>query len=552
MTATERSFSHTLGLTYDLGGDWQIDAYGTFAKAENCQCEQGPSAGINNTAALNALVAAGDRNFNPFANTPVNDYVRQRVFGENKQRNSTTLKDFVVKLDGPIFTLPSGEVRGALGGEFLQLEGSYRNAGTTTNVDNVFRATYSGDKTREVTSLFGELFVPVVSEDMNIPFVRRLDLSLAARYEHYSDFGETTNPKIGLTWEPTDDLLVRGTWGKSFRAPSLQENNEDVVTMFGLAAYSNGSGDPTIPISNIATGTSNVFARTQGGNNNLDPERATTFSIGADYTPKFIDGLRVSLTYYNIEYTGKIVTIGDQASTFLATAANRAAFSAYIVAAPQPSTCVEGNPSTYNPVYRDLLALGYPVPFSTTPYCSLVAYLNGQAQNLGRVEQDGLDLDVRWEHDTAFGTFSTGVAWTEILNLKQTLSPTSGLLDVLDTLNNPVSRRTRGNVGLRRENVSLNLFVNYVGDYTNTAPITVAGVRQPVAPIDSWTTFDANLSYFTSDDMPKWAQGIRASLSVQNLLDEDPNTVLTGAVAFDNQQANPYGRIYSFELTKSF
>lgn len=550
--ATERSFSHTLGATLDVGGGWQIDGYGTYAMAKNCQCEQGPNAGINNTAALNQLIAAGDPNFNPFANVPVNDYVRQRVFGENKQRNTTTLTDIVIKADGPVMTLPSGEIRGAVGGEFVRLEGAYRNAGTTTRLDNTFVSTYSGDKTRDVHSLFGELFVPVVSPEMNIPFVQRLDLSLAARYENYSDFGETTNPKIGLTWEPTSDLLIRGTWGKSFRAPSLQENNEDVVTMFSVTSYSNGSGDPSIPISNPATGTSNVIARTQGGNNDLGPERATTFSIGADYTPAWIDGLRLSLTYYNIEYEGKIVTIGDQASTFLATPENRAAFAAYIIPAAQPSTCVEGDPSTYNPVYRDLVQLGYPIPFSSTPYCSLVAYLNGQAQNLGRVEQDGLDIDLRYERETSWGRFNAGVAWTEILNLKQTLSPTSGLLDVLDTLNNPVSRRIRGNLGMRWENLSANLFLNYTGDYTNTAPITVAGVRMPVSQVPSWTTIDANLSYFTPDDWPSWAKGIRASLSIQNVLDEDPNVVLTGANAFDNQQANPYGRIYSFELTKRF
>lgn len=550
--ATERSSSQTLGLTWDVGMDWQVDAYLTYALAKNCQCEKGPSAGINNTAALNALIARGDVNFNPFANVPVNQYIRDRVFGENNLRNRTALTDFVVKMDGPLFTLPAGEVRAAVGAEFLSLHGTYRNAGTTTNVDNVFRTTYYGAKTREVDSFFGELFVPLVDEGANIPLIRRLDLSLAARYESYSDFGETTNPKVGLTWEPTDDLVVRGTWGKSFRAPSLQENNEDVVTMFGLAQYSNGSGDPLIPISNPATGTSNVFARTQGGNNDLQPEEATTFSIGADWNPSWLEGLQASITYYNIDYRGKIVTIGDQASTFLATPANRAAFAAYITPAPQPSTCVEGNVSTYNPVYRDLINRGYPIPFSATPYCSLVAYLNGQAQNLGTVEQDGIDLNVRYEFDTPIGQLSSGVAWTEILNLKQTLSPTSGLLDVLDTLNNPVSRRVRGNLGWRWSDLSANLFVNYVGSYLNTAPITVNGVRQPVAEIPGWTTFDANVSWFAPEDAMPWVRGLRVSVSVQNLTDEDPNVVLTGNNAFDGQQANPYGRIWSLEVTKSF
>ncbi|MDY6922338.1 MAG: TonB-dependent receptor [Pseudomonadota bacterium] len=552
LIATERSFSNTFGTTVDLGSDWQLDAYATYAIAENCQCEEGPSAGIVNTTALNAMLAAGDPSFNPFSPDPISDAVRARVLGENLQRNKTILTDIVLKMDGPVMNLASGEVRGALGAEFLKVEGEYRNAGTTTNIDNQFRATYSGDKTREVNSLFGELFIPLVAESSNVPFVQRLDLSLAARYEHYSDFGDTTNPKVGLTWEVNDELLVRGTWGKSFRAPSLQENNEDVVTTFIATAYSNGSGDPLIPVTNAITGTSNVLVRVQGGNNDLGPERATTYSLGFDYSPHWLDGFRVSATYYNIEYAGKIVTLGEQASTFLTTAANRAAFDAYITPAPQPSTCVEGDPSTYNPVYVPFVTAGYPIPFTGTPFCSVVAYLNGQAQNLGRVEQDGLDFTVGHDLDTAWGQFSSGVSLTKILNLKQTLSPSSGLIDVLDTINNPVSTRVRGNLGWRGGSVSANLFVNYVGEYMNTAPITVAGVRQPVTEIPSWTTFDASLSWFTAEEAPSWAQGIRASLSIQNILDEDPNVVLTGANGFDNQQANPYGRIYSFELTKRF
>lgn len=552
LIATERSYSNTFGATVDLPADWQMDAYGTYAVAENCQCEQGPSAGIVNTTALNAILASGDPSFNPFSPDPISDSVRQRVLGVNLQRNKTVLTDIVVKMDGPLMEIPAGTIRAAVGAEYLKVEGEYRNAGTTTNIDNQFRATYSGDKTREVNSLFAELFVPLVAEDSNIPFVQSLDLSLAARYEHYSDFGETTNPKVGLSWQVNDELMVRGTWGKSFRAPSLQENNEDVVTTFIATAYSNGSGDPLIPVTNPLTGTSNVLARVQGGNNNLGPERATIYSVGFDYSPSWLDGFRMSATYYNIEYAGKIVTLGDQASTFLVTAANRAAFDAYITPAPQPSTCVEGVPSTYNPVYLPFVTAGYPIPFTGTPFCSLTAYLNGQAQNLGRVEQDGLDITLNYDFDTRFGQFSSGVSLTEILNLEQTLSPSSGMVDVLDTLNNPVSRRIRGSLGWRWDNVSANLFVNYTGDYLNTAPITVAGVRYPVTEIPSWTTFDASLSYVTADSFPSWAQGIRASVSIQNILDEDPNVVLTGANAFDSQQANPYGRIYSFELTKRF
>lgn len=550
LIATERSYSNTLGLTADLPADWRMDLYGTYASAENCQCEEGPSSGIINTTALNALLRAGDPSFNPFSPDPISDEVRARIFGANRERNTTTLTDIVAKFDGPLFDLPAGQVRAAVGGEYLEVKGEYRNAGTTTRIDNAYIPTYTADKTREVTSVFGEVFAPLIAPEMGVPLVNRLDLSLAARYERYSDFGDTTNPKIGLTWEPVQDLTVRGTWGKSFRAPSLQENNEDVVTMFIPISVPNGAGDPTIPVTNVATGTSAVLARIQGGNNNLVPEKATTYSLGFDYAPQWLDGLTLAATYYNIEYKDKIVTLGDQLRNFLATAQNRTDYADYIVAAPQPATCVEGDPSTYNPVYVPFVTAPYPIPFTGTPFCSLTAYLNGQAQNFGLVEQDGLDIQARYVREIPAGVLSTSIAWTEILNLKQTLSPSSGLVDVLDTLNNPVSRRVRGQIGLRRGPINANLFINYTGSYMNTAPVTVGGVLQPVSRVSNWMTFDATAAYELRDFGPTWADGVRFSVSIQNLTDEDPNVVLSGTSAFDNQQANPYGRIWSFEISK--
>ena len=65
---------------------------------------------------------------------------------------------------------------------------------------------------RDVTALFAEL---------SIPIIKTLDLTLAARYDKYSDFGDTRNPKVGLRWQPTTQLLFRGSYNTGFRAPTF-------------------------------------------------------------------------------------------------------------------------------------------------------------------------------------------------------------------------------------------------------------------------------------------------------------------------------------------
>jgi outer membrane cobalamin receptor len=70
------------------------------------------------------------------------------------------------------------------------------------------------DEEREVGSAFVELVVPIAE---------RVETQLAARYDHYEDFGSTVNPKVALGWRPVDELLVRATWGTSFRAPAFRE-----------------------------------------------------------------------------------------------------------------------------------------------------------------------------------------------------------------------------------------------------------------------------------------------------------------------------------------
>src|SRR5262249_55978857 len=134
--------------------------------------------------------------------------------------------DLTAMLDGRLWTLPGGSLRFSMGAGVLDEDYS----GNSSSVQII-----SGTVGRRTSYAFGELFLPLVGAEQNLPLVRRLELSLAARYTRFDDrshpalhqeFGDNIDPKIGVLWAPVESLHLRGTYGTSFRAASLVQLDE--------------------------------------------------------------------------------------------------------------------------------------------------------------------------------------------------------------------------------------------------------------------------------------------------------------------------------------
>ncbi len=160
--------------------------------------------------------------------------------------------------------------------------------------------------TRNIKSVYGEVFVPFFGAGNQAPFMRSLALSLSGRYDDYSDFGSTFNPKVGLNWEPVSGLTLRGTYGTSFRAPGLRDVGATVGAYYFNAAAIAGSTlrDPSRGAAQVDT------IVLYGGNRGLQPEKARTYSFGADFHPASLPDFRASVTFYDIHYTDVIGTPG--------------------------------------------------------------------------------------------------------------------------------------------------------------------------------------------------------------------------------------------------
>jgi iron complex outermembrane receptor protein len=540
------AYTQTVGLSAVLPAGWRGDLYYTNGMDRTCGiCNLGRNVNLD---AFAAQVNAGT--LNPFSTAPLSSAQLASFTGSNVQFSRNVMNDTVLKFNGPLFRLPGGRVRAAIGAEYSDQHETLTN-GANRGAANVFAIDNRSDETRRVKSFFAEIYVPIVGPDNAIPMVQSLAVDLAARYDDYSDFGDTTNPKIGLTWAVNDTFSLRGSAGSSFRAPTLTDKSPVVYSaeLVGLPTINN-SGDPAIGA--LFPGYTSALVAL-GNNPDLQPETADTLSVGFDITPPSIRGLRVSGTYYRIDYQNQISS--PNRDLYLSSPANRAAFAKYITPISNPAGCVAGNPATYDPKLSAYLAgriADYVVPITGT-YCQINVILDARKTNLASTVQDGLDLQASYLFDTSAGHWNVGGSITKILHNKVQASPSVAEIDRLDQLYYPISLRGRANLGWNKGPWSANLFLNYVGDYENTAPLTVSNVVMGGAKVGSWTTVDLGLAYMVLPGRaPGWLKGVRASLNIQNVTNKDPPVVLTAGSAYDGSAHNVLGRQWALQISKSF
>jgi iron complex outermembrane receptor protein len=197
--AESETIGGVLGLNMQLPGGWRGEAF--FNYGQNEQCDSCVTGSIN-TAALTAQVQGG--NINPLSSDPLTAAQIAQVYGSSKFKSRTTLEQFAVKFDGTVFELPAGHLRAAIGAEYRTETNANSNSSQTGPTNELKQISTYGDSKydRDISSAFLEL---------NVPLLKRLTLSGAVRYDDYSDVGDTTNPKFGLTWDVTDQFSLQKT-----------------------------------------------------------------------------------------------------------------------------------------------------------------------------------------------------------------------------------------------------------------------------------------------------------------------------------------------------
>ena len=442
-------------------------------------------------------------------------------FQEESQRSNRLLV-IEGKTSGALFDLPGGSVGFALGG--LHREEAY-DVGKDGDLSKEAR--------RDVEAVYGELLVPVVGEGNAVPGVQAFDISVAGRYENYSDFGDSFTPKVGLHWRPTDSLAFRGTYSESFRAPLLEYTNGGRQILGFIRPVSSLTVAPPPPQDPRLDPGFFSYVFLAGANKDLQPESAKVWTGGFEFQPQSLDGLSVEGTYFNIDYSDRIESVG-----FFDVLGN-----------PDYLSFLELNPSSET--LAELVAgsefFRNNLPFELTdPNIAVLGYTG--LQNISRREISGMDLTASYLWKTGSGTFDASVNGTYLFDYKAQVTDTLEPQEQVGTVYRPVDFRVRGSLGWSLDGFSAHAAVNYTGGYQDnlSGPTDI--------PIDSYTTIDLLLSY-DSGDAPRSAvlRNTKISLGVRNLFDTDPPFVDTSdGLNYDPANATPIGRLVTVRLSKSF
>ncbi|QUD90135.1 TonB-dependent receptor [Phenylobacterium montanum] len=411
---------------------------------------------------------------------------------------------------GPVIDLPGGALKLALGGGYRHETFGYHQTG---------QPVWTG--AREVSYFYGELSAPLIGPGQDVPGVHALDLTLAGRAERYSDFGATTNPKVGLRYKPLDGAVLRATWGTSFKAPQLIQTAESNTLFYYPAAQLGGT-----------TGTALL---TYGGNPNLKPERSNAWTAGVDLSPPQRPSLRLSATYFHIDYTGRIV----QPVNDLGSALTSPTYAPFVT--PNPSVQLQAAAIANAAAFYNLAG----TPYDASDVVALVQdrYVNATAQKIS-----GVDLSVSDRFDLAGGGLDLQVdaTWLRIVQQTTVTAPSAGLTG---TLFNPPKFRLRGTAVWTRGPLTLSGALNHIAGEADT------GVT-PAVPIAAWTTADLTGTWRFQRPAGRLT-GLEVSLAVLNLFDKDPpfargaGAQLPG-VNFDSTNASAIGRFVALTLRQRF
>jgi iron complex outermembrane receptor protein len=516
------SWQLTPGLRFKLPYDWQFEALAGFGETRDAQTQ---SNGVNNTALIAAL-ASNDptKAFDPYGlgrtSQAVLDGISNQIY---YTPTNGKLRSYEARLNGPLFDLGGGMAKVALGYERQEFDielGSQRGNPTVALAWRYFD--------RKVDSIYAELVVPIFGASNAIPGFRTLEVNAAVRHDKYSDVGNTTNPKFGVNWSPVEGIRLRGSYGTSFRAPTIPEIYGNSNALFGQN-YQNPQGGA--PILGFAL---------SGQNLDLKPETATTWSIGADLDP--IDRLSLSVTYFNVDYT-------DQVTAYLSNLAllrQEAEFD---------GTGVILRGQAARDRVREVLASGVGVVNTPIPggdVNNVTLFVDGRGKNLGTSITRGIDFNANYWMDVgASDRLTFNASGTYITEYKVSITPTSPVVNQLNRIFQPLRFKARASVTWDHGPVSARVLATHIGGYTNNA-IT------PFEKVSSYTPIDLSITWRIGDSSDtSIAKGLSITGEVRNLFDIDPPYVNiapsgNGSGGYDATASSPVGRLFALSVRKTF
>lgn len=347
-----------------------------------------------------------------------------------------------------------------------------------------------------------------------------VELSAAVRYERYEQEGSLTGaqgqvvnsstfdavvPKFGLSWRPVDSLLLRASYGDSFRAPNMSEMFSSQSLSFEKAVDSLWCNEPG-NVDTVYCATNNQHKTWYGGNPNLEAEEGNSLTLGGVWN--VTDDWNVELSYFSITYDNKIESVD------------------------------------VDDILRDEIKNG------SSPYIhrgadGKIEYIEAGVRNLASVETSGIDFVTAYNLETAIGDFNFKVDLTHVLDFKKQDNAEAEMIDYAGVTDTP---DWRGNFATswKYEDFSAAWTVVYIGsqsaDYYNT-------LEETDRYVDYSSYFKHNIQFAYSH-----AYNGTITVGVNNLFDADAPNYYTYA---DYRDVNVglydvLGRTYYLRINQKF
>jgi iron complex outermembrane recepter protein len=577
------SYRIVAGLRGNLGA-WDFDTGFVYSEAKSTDLE-------GNRVSLTLLQQAINRStpdaYNPFNGGCTTGDVGNGDCTPNPQssidpflidvfrKGETTLAlaDFKVS-NSELISLPGGDVGIAAGVEWRRetfiddrdprIDGTITWRDSVTGVfdgSDVVGTSASPDTSgsREVYSAFVETFVPLVSEEMDIPLITALNLQLAGRMEHFKDIDETAIvPRAAASWTVVPGLMLRGAWSQGFRAPNLVQVNDEGTTRSNTrddfvrcqAQVERGQ------LANLGLCPGEGVISFRSGTDQLQPEDSESINLGIVLEPKFIPGLTLTADYWRVDQRGLVGTFGDDNAIAL-------------------DLLLRRNGSSNAAVIR------------SAPTAEQIALYTGTslapAGDIIRVEDPYLNLDSRtskgWDFGLAYnvpdfgiGNFRLRFNAARLDSFVQSAGPDGqtlldavasgqlppevrieGLGELLEIEGRP-EWRFSGSVNWDSGPVDVSLFASYVGEVWNTSvsrdvPIVSDDPNANFYRVDDMLTINTAISYTIENNTA--LDGTRLRFGINNLFDEDP-PLADDTYGFFSSLHSPRGRVFRVELRKNF
>jgi iron complex outermembrane recepter protein len=543
--------------------DWDIS--GAYGESENVQTIKNYTlqSRFRQATLVNGTLA------NPVCQDPSNGCVPVDIFGANGYSaaaadflneesttiNRTSLAQVRATISGDAgFSSPWAEeqVGFAIGGEFREYTATQSSdllSKTPGELGGAGGAAPDIDGKYNVYEAFGEIIAPIVSDK---PFFHSLTLEAGIRYSSYTvpgaaDQNKTTTWKAGGSWEPVESFKVRGNYSRAVRAPNIGElftpqtvglTNLGVDPCAGAAPTTNANlraiclaqGAPVGSIGSITNPTAGQANITVGGNLNLAPEKANTWTLGFVFQPEFIPGFNMSLDYYNIK-------IKDVIGTALPGDIIAACFGNITAASATTDACTN--------IRRNPLTGG----LDGDP--AITGGLFGPTNNLGELFTEGFDLLANWRGDIGFADLSLAFVgnWTKSSKFNANpADPTSlnrecaGYYSVNCSFTGSIQPEfqtsTRATFGF--EDVDLSFLWRWI-DTVRFEPAQIIADGGPANTVQpQFRTIPAE-HYF--DLTARWnaSDNFSFTFTVQNLLDNQPKVVgnTIGSTSFNSGNTFP-------------